>query len=117
MTSQILTTSKYVIRENDPAMPDEWYRAEVHHDTLSIYSCAIIRETESTVFIDHWGEEKRVGKNWAKRWAAPTPKEAVADLKARRLRQYKILSAQMKSCKEALATLGVPEPSSQAYFK
>ena len=79
----------------------KFYRYE--HD-LYLYTFSLIKETPSGYWITN---NKLDGKSWIskhsrKRFAYPTKEEALESFKARKRRQIKIVSAQLRSAERNL---------------
>jgi hypothetical protein len=94
--------------------PSCWYRADLPYwaDHVVYNAFPVVRETDATVWIDTGSYEncpeggRRIGKNWNRRWAAPTPGGALIDLKARRKKQFDMLLSQLDDCVDVNRRLG-----------
>jgi hypothetical protein len=63
---------------------------------LLVHRYKITRCTKASVFVDDYGYERRIGRDWLKQYAHPTTMQAFNSLVARRQRQKLILSTQLE---------------------
>lgn len=68
-------------------------KVSVYYETFPITRC-----TSRSVFLDCYGVDKRIGKDWIKKFAHPTKEEALFALKRRTQRRADILRNQLEDC-------------------
>jgi hypothetical protein len=92
--------------EHGSSAEEVWYRVDgaSTDDALYLVSYTVLRHTDKGVWLDVYGEEKFVLNGVGKRWANPTRHEAMVSFIARKKMQIRILSAQLNSTKDKLAT-------------
>lgn len=79
---------------------------ETYGSTPPILECfefEVTRETPAGYWVDVWGENKWVSKSSRKRYAHQSKPEALASFVARKNRQIRVLSAQLRDAEYALA--------------
>jgi len=86
---------------------DYWYRFEnfsCGNGVVKVHlrKLPVIRYTPCGAWLDIGLKERFVLTTATKRWAAPTPEEALKSFKARKKRQVQILSNQLNDAKTAL---------------
>ena len=92
-------------------MTAKLYRAEPGYDMAPrIRELDVVRETPKSWWVNDDGLERRIGKDWTKRFAAPTKSAAIEDYRARLRKKFEILERRLNICLHEMRLAGVRTP-------